>query len=77
MQEVKTIAIDYGKKVEQLNKNLIKKKTSPKQRVKSKSPVTINSARASKKFFLQNVKMKPKIKSPSPKKVSPSQKPVL
>lgn len=33
MQEVKTIAIDYGKKVEQLNKNLIKKKTSPKQRV--------------------------------------------
>jgi len=53
----------------------------PEPRVKNKSPVTINSARTSQKIVLQNIEMKPNTKSPSPKnepkKVSPSQKPVL
>jgi hypothetical protein len=53
----------------------------PEPRVKNKSPVTINSARASQKIVLQNIEMKPSTKSPSPKnepkKVSPSHKPVV
>lgn len=52
MQEVKTIAVDHRKKVQELNKNASKKIIEP--RVKSKSPV-INSARASQKIIVHNI----------------------
>lgn len=68
MQEVKTIAVDHRKKVQELNKNASKKVLEP--RVKSKSPVIINSARASQKIIahnINNVESQPQTKSPSPK----------
>ncbi len=74
MEEIRNIAADHRKKVEELNKNMMKKAVEP--RVKSKSPIM--TGRVNQKGSINNVETETSAKSPSPKneskKISPTHK---
>ena len=78
MQLIKNIAIEHKRKVEELNKNAVRKSVEP--RVKSKSPIITARPTNNHKTSLNNAETD-QPKSPSPKndskKISPTHKPIV